>query len=983
MAERRRIALQRMDRPVRRALAWGRHPGPVRLGPVRRRVLGPALRVLAALVLVLSSLPLSVLVPPAASVAPPVAQAASFIVNSTLDWWDATPGDGICETAPGNGECTLRAAIMEANASPGDDTITLPVGTYTLAIAPDATPDDAADGDLDITGNLTLEGAGAASTIIQACDADADPTCTGIDRVFHVLSGAEVTVSGVTVRKGNTASWGGGVYNAGTLTVSQSTISDNSAAVSGGGVYNEDTLTVSQSTISDNSSDEGGGILTSWGTATVSSSTLSGNSASSYGGGIYQTSLGTLTVVNSTISANSAFSGGGISNHWGTLTVSQSTISGNSATGGGGITNGNSGTATVNQSTISVNSASGDGGGVYNSGTLVISNSTFSGNYATSGGGILNEGTLTVSQSAISGNSSDHYGGGIANTGTLTLRNSIIAGNTATTYNNCYASVAFTSNGYNLSSDASCFTAGGTDLLNTDPLLGPLQDNGGPTFTHALLAGSPAIDAVPLAACTDAAGNPLTADQRGALRPFDGNSDGAAACDSGAFEFGAPIPVSGPPGGGSEGGGSAGSPPPTVSPKSMFPVSGDGQTGGTTLPLPFPFVVQVNDVNGPVTGHPVSWAVVSAPAGATGQALEILDTTTNGDGTAAVRFTLGDQPGSYTVAARSDLNGDGDTLDEGEEVPFTATAVSVLIRLSPETLRTNVGADPMDVAIRVEAGQPLDGVQVRLTYDPTALQVVDGDPAAAGVQLVPGPDFGQVLASWADPTTGVIEFAAGRSTSQPAPSGSILLATITLQGLTEGSHALDFDLAGVVAAYQGQEVAATLRGGQVEVSSYRLVFTAQPVRGAAGYILGVQPVVAIKDAQGNTRTSDNSTEVTLTLTVGSGGTTVPPSLICDQTVEGVTRAVVVNGVAVFSGCTIDQPMAGFILWATAPGLASAVIGVSFNVTLAGDTNGDGRVSIADFSLIVTHFGKTNAHPVWTNPAITAFRADLNGDRRVS
>ncbi|MBI4497853.1 MAG: IPT/TIG domain-containing protein [Chloroflexi bacterium] len=416
----------------------------------------------------------------------------------------------------------------------------------------------------------------------------------------------------------------------------------------------------------------------------------------------------------------------------------------------------------------------------------------------------------------------------------------------------------------------------------------------------------------------------------------------------------------------------------TPSAKSMTPVSGDGQTGGTTLPLRDPFVVQVNDASGPVTGHPVSWSIVSAPAGATGQALEILDTTTNGDGKAAVRFTLGDKPGSYTVAARSDLNGDGDTLDTGEEVQFTASAVSVLIRLSPETLRTNIDAGPMDVAIRVEAGQLLDGVQVRLTYGIENLQVVDGDENATnGVQLVPGPDFGQVLQNRVDPTTGVIEFAAGRGASQPAPSGSILLATIKLQGLMEGTHPLIFDATGVEVSYQGQVVTATLRDGQVEVSNYRLVFTAQPVRGAAGFALGVQPVVAVKDIQGNTRTSDNTTVVTLALNGPLGSL-----LTCAQTVEGVTSAVVVNGVAVFAGCTVNQPGGSYALEATAVGLAPAMT-APFNITLAGDTNADGRVSVTDFSLIVTHFGKTNTHPAWTNPDIMAFRADLNGDRRVS
>jgi CSLREA domain-containing protein len=95
------------------------------------------------------------------------AHAAAFTVNNTSDAVDATPGDGVCATAPGNGVCTLRAAIQEANALPGDDTITVPAGTYTLTI-PGRDEYFAATGDFNITSNITINGAGAGSTIIQA-----------------------------------------------------------------------------------------------------------------------------------------------------------------------------------------------------------------------------------------------------------------------------------------------------------------------------------------------------------------------------------------------------------------------------------------------------------------------------------------------------------------------------------------------------------------------------------------------------------------------------------------------------------------------------------------------------------------------------------------------------------------------------------------------------------------------------------------------
>jgi hypothetical protein len=231
-----------------------------------------------------------------------------------------------------------------------------------------------------------------------------------------------------------------------------------------------------------------------------------------------------------------ALQGGGIANG-GTLTMNNTTVSGSGirgiATFGGGILNG--GTLTMSNSTISGNVSS-NGGGIFNSGTLTISNSTISGNGASgkcvigcisSGGGINNKGTLTISNSTISGNGAVFsVGGGIA--GTVILQNSIVANNLG---GNC--SGTMTSNGYNLSSDGTCNFNKSGDLNNTDPKLGPLQNNGGPTQTIPLLSGSPAIDAGNPNGCTDGRGHLLKTDQRGRPRPDKEDSGG---CDMGAYE---------------------------------------------------------------------------------------------------------------------------------------------------------------------------------------------------------------------------------------------------------------------------------------------------------------------------------------------------------------------------------------------------------------------------------------------------------------
>ena len=231
-------------------------------------------------------------------------------------------------------------------------------------------------------------------------------------------------------------------------------------------------------------------------------------------------------------------------------------MSGNTAgVDGGGIRNVAGGTLTLTNSTVSGNSAGNDGGGIGNvaGGTLTLTNSTVSGNSAgDDGGGIRNFGTTNVFSSTIANNRAgvdpnlSGIGGGVQNGpgATFNFQNTILANNQlGTNPNNIHdCAGTLTSQGYNLiriAPPGECNVAPVTgDIFSSDPLLGPLQNNGGPTQTHALLAGSPAIDAGNPDGCRDNLGALLTTDQRGFRRTVDGNRDGTAQCDIGAVEFG-------------------------------------------------------------------------------------------------------------------------------------------------------------------------------------------------------------------------------------------------------------------------------------------------------------------------------------------------------------------------------------------------------------------------------------------------------------
>lgn len=264
-----------------------------------------------------------------------------------------------------------------------------------------------------------------------------------------------------------------------------------------------------------------GGALANAGDSVLISCVLAGNSApAGNGGGIANAAGAHLGLVSSQVMSNTAptGNGGGIDNA-GMLTLNGVTVSGNSANAGGGLDNESNASASVTGSTLNANHA-GYGGGLDNLGQLTLRDSTLSGNTATRGAGGLATGAgAHLSYSTLAGNA----GNLVAPPGTTPLVGMILAGSTSGP--NCGGPVA--DGGFNLDSGASCGFTQTSDMTNTNPLLGPLQNNGGPTPTMALLAGSPAIDA----GSTAAQGCPAT-DQRGKGRP-----DGAETrCDMGAFE---------------------------------------------------------------------------------------------------------------------------------------------------------------------------------------------------------------------------------------------------------------------------------------------------------------------------------------------------------------------------------------------------------------------------------------------------------------
>lgn len=425
-----------------------------------------------------------------------------FHVTSTADTQDAAPGDGNCADAAG--ECTLRAAVMESNMASGPAKIYLPGGTYTLSLS-GAGENASLTGDLDLDKSISIIGVDGnpGGTIIQAGTSPA----SGIDRVFQVNPARSedpftFLFDSVTIRYGRNSSDGNGggiagYLGSGSLQVVNCVIAENTAFALGSG--------------------RGAGIY------------LEGKSGAS------------IEIKKSKILSNNVdgFGGGAFINSGGSVLISESTIAENTAnSGGGGFSNYGSGVFTFEKSTISGNRAYDKrGGGLALYTQTDLNNVTISGNQATQyGGGVFVDtaNSVTFKNSTITGN--DTHGAYLNNSNSnVTMHNTIVAGNSGgSIFGNANLQA---SSSYNLfgtgSSGGLTNGVNGNQVGVTDPKLGPLADNGGLTQTHALLTGSPAIDAGDASVISG-----ISTDQRGLPRLADSASDpdDTPTPDIGAFE---------------------------------------------------------------------------------------------------------------------------------------------------------------------------------------------------------------------------------------------------------------------------------------------------------------------------------------------------------------------------------------------------------------------------------------------------------------
>ncbi|MGD0540044.1 MAG: choice-of-anchor Q domain-containing protein, partial [Tepidisphaeraceae bacterium] len=374
-------------------------------------------------------------------------------------------------------------------------------------------------------------------------------TITGNDTIEEAGGGicnenSTLTITGSTVSSNLAVTYGGGItnYADGTLTVSSTVVQSNTADQYGGGIFNFTgaTLTINNgSSVASNTADGyfGGGLFNYQGAANITSSTFSGNACTFVGAGVADFE-GTLNVTGATFSSNGSFNvegGGALYLIGDTVTIASSTFSANKAQYGGAIYQDNNSSLVVSASTLQNNTAELYGGGACINSTTFFSNSTIAGNQAVAGGGLVSFGAITAADTTIAGNiatAPKSAGAGIyIDPGyTATLYNTIVATNTLSnhTASDITGALDYTLASGQTPSSYNLIGTGGSgglsngvrgNIVGSNPDLGTLQNNGGPTNTMAVQTGSPAINAGSNALAVDSNGNPLVYDQRGAGFP--------------------------------------------------------------------------------------------------------------------------------------------------------------------------------------------------------------------------------------------------------------------------------------------------------------------------------------------------------------------------------------------------------------------------------------------------------------------------------
>ena len=646
------------------------------------------------------------------------------------------------------------------------------------------------------------------------------------------------------------------------------------------------------------------------GNLAISGVTISGAQTSSRGGAFNNS--GTLTVINSTISGNTAGTGGGGIVNYGILNIANSTISGNTSnSGGGGIVN-NSGTFSISNSTISGNSTStGAGGGINNNngGTLTVINSTISGNTAnTNGGGIFNNSVTTVINSTISGNTAGNNGGGINSGGTLNISNTIIANSTN---GGDYAGTgAIGTNSNNLVEDG---TLPGTSEITGDPQLGPLQNNGGTTFTMALGTGSAAIGAGNATISNAAPINGL--DQRGYPRS-------STSPSIGAFEY---IPATqatpttnavGAPSG------SAFTTQPVITIKDTFgntvntnvsvtmTVSSGATTVGTTTINAVAGIATFTNVGiSGIAGTPYTLTFTSTGLTSATQSI----TPTFGTATQATLTTtaVGAPSGSaFTTQPVITLKDTfGNTVNTNVSVTMTVSSGATTVgaftinAVAGIATFTNVGISGIagtpytltftstGLTSATQSITPTFGTATQATLTTPAAGAPSGSAFTTQPVITIKDTFGNTVTDSTASVTMAVSGANGLATTVGTTTINAVAGVATFSGVgisgTDGtSYTLTFTSTGLTSAIQtitptfGIATQATL--------------TTQAAGSASGSAFTTQPIITIKDAFGNTVT--NSTASVTMAVSGANGL---------ATTVGTTTINAVAGIATFTNVGIS------------------------------------------------------------------------------